>query len=390
MSIYRKDQIPPHLADFFEPAESGLEPTPEEYVGRMVEVFRELRRVLRPDGTLWLNMGDSYASSPPGNKTVGVSAKSGLNGVNSESGVYRERLAAGHATKRDTSRLPGVKPKDLLGIPWMVAFALRADGWYLRQDIIWAKPNPMPESVRDRCTKAHEYVFLLAKSPAYFYDAEAVKESATNRETGNKRHKYSDAAAEAAARGDHRDRTKLGLATTQPTDRRNPRSVWVIPPKPYKGAHFAVMPPKLVERCVLAGTSARGVCPACGAPWTRQVSRRRVPTRPGADTKVTGVAMTDGNRDPLRHVTAVETTGWQPGCKCDAGPPVPAVVLDPFMGSGTVAEVAVRHSRKAIGCELNPDYLPLIEKRLAAVPPWETTDAPATAPPAEERPGDDG
>ena len=349
---------PPYygLRDYGMSGQIGLEPTPEEYVARLVAVFREVRRVLRPDGTLWLNLGDSY-NAYNGNRGKSKSFQAATDGE-------MPSLPKGYGL---TDK--GLKSKDLLGIPWMVAFALRADGWYLRQDIIWAKPNPMPESVRDRCTKAHEYVFLLAKSPAYFYDAEAVKESATNRETGNKRHKYSDAAAEAAARGDHRDRTKLGLATTQPTDRRNPRSVWVIPPKPYKGAHFAVMPPKLVERCVLAGTSARGVCPACGAPWTRQVSRRRVPTRPGADTKVTGVAMTDGNRDPLRHVTAVETTGWQPGCKCDAGPPVPAVVLDPFMGSGTVAAVALENGRRAVGCELNPDYIKLIHDRLALVTP---------------------
>ena len=385
MSIYRKDQIPPHLADFFEPAESGLEPTPEEYVGRMVEVFRELRRVLRLDGTLWLNMGDSYATQPVGRFNGG--------GFKDQSAATGGRDLSGIADGSRLNKLKasGLKNKDLLGIPWSLAFALRGDGWWLRQDIIWAKPNPMPESVRDRCTKAHEYVFLLAKSPAYFYDAEAVKERAVGcsgaaasfKRTGSKREQTIPGQGYGTHRPDRPDISYGGAS-------RNLRSVWSIPPKPYKGAHFATFPPKLIEPCVLAGTSARGVCPACGAPWTRVVSRKRVPTRPGADTKVTGVAMTDGNRDPQRHVTAVETTGWQPGCECDAGPPVPAVVLDPFMGSGTVAEVAVRHGRKAIGCELNPDYLPLIEKRLAAVPPWETAHAPQPTPPAEGRPGDDG
>jgi site-specific DNA-methyltransferase (adenine-specific) len=152
----------------------GLEPTPDEYITRMVAVFREVRRVLRADGTLWLNIGDSYASSPPGN-VAGVGATSVLHGANDASGVYRETSKAGHATKRNTV-VSGLKPKDLVGIPWKLAFALQADGWYLRSDIIWAKPNPMPESVADRPTKAHEYVFLLSKSPRYFFDAEAVRE----------------------------------------------------------------------------------------------------------------------------------------------------------------------------------------------------------------------
>jgi DNA modification methylase len=167
---------PPYfgLRDYGHVGQIGLEDTPAAFVAQMVEVFREVRRVLRDDGTLWLNLGDSYASSPPGNTTKGVSSKSGLNGVNGASGKYRETLEAGHATKRDTSRLPGLKPKDLIGIPWRVAFALQADGWYLRQDIIWAKPNPMPESVQDRCTKAHEYLFLLSKGPRYHFDAEAI------------------------------------------------------------------------------------------------------------------------------------------------------------------------------------------------------------------------
>jgi DNA modification methylase len=168
---------PPYwgLRDYGVVGQLGLERTPEEYVARMVEGFREVRRVLRNDGTLWLNLGDSYASTPPGNKTLGVSGSSTLHGVNGESGRYRDTLSKSVQTKRSTI-VGGLKPKDLCGIPWMVAFALRADGWYLRQDIIWSKPNPMPESVRDRCTKAHEYIFLLSKSERYYYDQDAIAE----------------------------------------------------------------------------------------------------------------------------------------------------------------------------------------------------------------------
>ena len=235
--------------------EIGAEKTPDEYVAEMVAVFREVRRVLRDDGTLWLNIGDSYASTPPGNKTMGVSAKSGLNGVNGASGKYRETLAAGHQTKRDTSKLAGIKPKDLIGIPWLLAFALRADGWFLRSDIIWHKPNPMPESVRDRPTSAHEHVFLLSKRGAYFYDAGAIAEelqpssierceypryqNAKNGKDVNYGNPRTDAAARARS---------IEIGT------RNARNVWTIATQPFSGAHFATMPPDLAERCIKAGT----------------------------------------------------------------------------------------------------------------------------------------
>ena len=243
---------PPYfgLRDYGHEGQIGLEDTPEAFVSRLVEVFREVRRVLRDDGTLWLNLGDSYASSPPGNSTKGVSAKSGLNGVNGASGKYRETLDAGHATKRDTSKLPGIKPKDLIGIPWRVAFALQADGWYLRQDIIWHKPNPMPESVKDRCTKAHEYVFLLSKSPRYYFDVEAIKEPAVKGAAGSTFH--------AGKTGAH----QMGRASTAERSEdgtRNRRSVWTVTTKPFKGAHFATFPPDLIEPCVLAGAPVGGV-----------------------------------------------------------------------------------------------------------------------------------
>jgi DNA modification methylase len=230
---------PPYwgLRDYGVDGQMGLERAPEEYVARLVDVFREVHRVLKDDGTVFLNLGDSYAT---GGGRVGSAPGGGKQGEN-----WRLR---GIMTPPNRMPLPGLKPKDLIGIPWRVAFALQADGWYLRNDIIWAKPNPMPESVRDRCTKAHEYVFLLAKRGRYFYDADAVKEPATNRASGCKARKLADGT-------ESRLNTHLGRSIpTEAKPTRNRRSVWMIAPKPYSGAHFAVMPEALVEPCVLAGS----------------------------------------------------------------------------------------------------------------------------------------
>ena len=248
---------PPYfgLRDYGVDGQIGREDTPDAFVARLVEVFREVRRVLRDDGTLWLNLGDSYASSPPGNKTMGVSAKSGLNGINGVSGRKRETLEAGHATKRDTSKLPGIKPKDLIGIPWRVAFALQEDGWYLRQDIIWHKPNPMPESVRDRCTKAHEYVFLLSKGPRYHFDSEAIKEPvAESRVARLSQPTLAQQTGSARVPG----KTNGNMKAVGNGETRNRRSVWTVTTKPFKGAHFATFPPDLIEPCILAGCPVGG------------------------------------------------------------------------------------------------------------------------------------
>lgn len=233
---------PPYfgLRDYGHGGQIGLESTPDEYIARLVAVFREVRRVLADDGTLWVNIGDTYANSG-GRTAVGkTSQRQGRANISSQNQV--KGYAGGG----------GIKTKDLIGIPWMLAFALRADGWYLRQDIIWHKPNPMPESVRDRCTKAHEYVFLLSKSAKYFYDYEAVKEPAIStrgpgniqpvRPVPNER----DSSDNANLRGSLH---KIGMRET-----RNRRSVWTVSSKPYKGAHFAVFPPDLVEPCILAGS----------------------------------------------------------------------------------------------------------------------------------------
>ena len=350
---------PPYfgLRDYGVSGQLGLEATPAEYVEKMVAVFREVRRVLHPSGTLWLNIGDSYSSaSGTGRRDVGRIV----------AGNRTRTSDPGAMTRRAADEFLG--SKQMLGIPWRVAFALQADGWYLRSDIIWAKPNPMPESVTDRPGKAHEYVFLLAKSPRYYYDANAIREDGPTyvRNPGHR-----SGVAKEHVQGRH---TNFSTRTIETTGR-NKRSVWTVNTKPFKGAHFAVMPKALVEPCVKAGASERGVCPQCASPWKRKTKRTRTPTRPGAKTKVTGDTLTDGNRDPQRHCTLTETVGWKPGCECGADP-VPAVVMDPFAGSGTVAAVAVGLGRRFVGCDLNADYLPLVAARMATVtPPAPQTEA---------------
>ncbi len=335
----------------------GLEKTPDEYVAKMVEVFREVRRVLRKDGTLWLNLGDSYANNF-GTNYAGATARVG----NTQSGEQRA-----------FNRVPdGLKPKDLCGITWRVAFALQADGWWLRSDIIWAKPNPMPESVTDRPTKSHEYLFLLTKSASYFYDAEAIKEAvvrewdSTNggNLSPNRIHK---------ANGEMRER---GGEYPECTGSRNKRSVWTVATAPYPEAHFATYPPDLIKPCIMAGTSAKGCCAKCGSPWDRVVRKSGGTTgKSWHDHKNDlQVGQRGGNEDHRRAAAdgyetdyKVETLGWQPTCKCDADIQ-PCVCLDPFAGSGTTGMVALELGRKAVLIELNPKYCDLIRQRTNVTP----------------------
>jgi DNA modification methylase len=233
---------PPYfgLRDYGHPDQIGLEKTPEEYVEKLVAVFREVRRVLKDDGTLWLNLGDSYAN---GGKWGGSTGGLHMRELHGTSSVGR--------TKRST----GLKPKDLIGIPWRVAFALQEDGWYLRSDIIWSKPNPMPESVEDRPTKAHEYLFLLSKDERYYYDAEAIAEPATTGDHARNGKIGSDHQAPGQSRQNGISRRRTGAAEAIPAGTmRNRRSVWTISSEPYAGAHFAVMPTALVAPCILAGS----------------------------------------------------------------------------------------------------------------------------------------
>jgi DNA modification methylase len=298
----------------------------------MVEVFREVRRVLRDDGTLWLNLGDSY------------------NGSGGAGGDYASGGLKAGQPKYPGRRISALKPKDLVGIPWRVAFALQADGWYLRSDIIWSKPNPMPESVTDRPTKSHEYVFLLAKQARYFYDADAVREVAAYPNDGR------------GARSDSR-RSVPGANCINPgygktSTHRNRRTVWKIPTQPTPDAHFATFPEKLVEPCIRAGTSERGACPKCGAPWRRSTSSQSSGSGDHRAVPGQNKPFTIPRGDYLRS-----TTGWEPPCTC-TGDPVPCVVLDPFGGSGTVAKVARDLGRSSILIEINPEYVQIAKKRL--------------------------
>jgi len=300
---------PPYfgLRDYGVEGQIGLEKTPRQFIREMVKVFREVRRVLRDDGTLWLNMGDSYSARFSGN-----------NG-------YTDGR-----TNRSERRGPGIagREKNILGMPWRVALALQADGWYLRQDIIWSKPNPMPESVRDRCTKSHEYIFLMSKKAKYFYDFEAIKEPASGTAHARRSYKTPDGWDTSKGEGGHgqfhkdgREKGKVpgchpksapagsgikanesfSAAVVDLVNERNKRSVWTVATQAYSEAHFATFPEKLIEPCILAG------CPEGG------------------------------------------------------------IVLDPFGGSGTTGRVAIKHRRKAILIELNEDYIPLQVKRLSSV-----------------------
>lgn len=260
--IFHRDHIPADLIQFFVRAEIGLEATPSEFVAAMVAVFREARRVLRDDGTLWCNLGDSYAGTT-GFKTSNPQQSRNGRGVCGPRDLHPSAARANASGYKDYS---GLKPKDLIGIPWRVAFALQEDGWWLRQDIIWSKPNPMPESVQDRCTKAHEYLFLLTKSARYFFDAAAVAEDGVGRET----YFGSDRYSEGSGRHDSGSYNDLACG------KRNKRSVWTVATQPFKEAHFATFPPALIEPCVLAGSPAGGTVldPFGGAGTTGLVADR--------------------------------------------------------------------------------------------------------------------
>ena len=357
---------PPYwgLRDYGEPGQLGLEPTPEAYVERMVEVFREVRRVLRDDGTCWLNLGDSYAGGNSG-QTLG-----------SHSGDIRNRIDAPQtATTRGRAPVPGMKPKDLVGIPWRVAFALQADGWYLRSDIIWAKPNPMPESVTDRPTKAHEYLFLLTKSARYYFDADAVREPLKP---------GADHDRPVMLRADHRGFTSKGDELADHVMQSNPagrniRTVWNVATEPFPGAHFATFPKKLIEPCVKAGTSERGCCAECGQPYVRVTERvgdvPLTPRRQHLSEAVREANVVSGGRGSTLGAGAggdvpardARTLGWSVDGNQGCGKhtePVPCTILDPFCGSGTTGVVALRHRRDFIGIELNPDYAQMARDRI--------------------------
>jgi DNA modification methylase len=345
-----------------------LEPDYREYIVNMVGVFREVRRVLRADGVAFVNMGDSYAGGGPA-KNGGVSNRDGL------------------------GRVTGLKAKDLCGIPWRLAFALQEDGWWLRQDIIWSKPNPMPESVTDRCTKAHEYVFLLSKSERYYFDSEAVKEpmaecsiAQINQPTF---HAQKGGPKDYGPDSNRSARKALENLAANSNGTRNRRSVWEIPEDeyrqflqwkaqqrvasdvweiataPFPEAHFATYPPALVEPCILAGCPER-CCAQCGAPWVRVTDGATYydGTMIGSDPQ-RKYGHREYGRGPKNNLGASirKTLGFFPSCSCNAGT-VPGTVLDPFFGAGTTGLVADRLGRNCIGIELNHEYAAMAEQRI--------------------------
>lgn len=327
----------------------GLEQTKEQYVENMVSVFTEVWRVLRDDGTLWLNLGDSYAGSN-GNGYKQTIASTNASNAGGENEDFRAIIG------RDDGDL---KAKDLVGIPWRVALALQSAGWYLRQDIIWSKPNPMPESVLDRCTKAHEYIFLLTKKPKYFYDAEAIKEPA----------KY--AGDDRGSRADARRGTEMNSISGSTATMKNKRSVWTVATKPFKEAHFATFPQDLIEPCIKAGTSEYGCCSICQAPYVRIVERKRIARSelPKNDINYRPNnyegAYADINGKGDAGFSQTETKGWEKSCKCDGEEIIPGTVLDIFFGAGTTGVVAQKLGRNYLGCELNPEYAQIASVRLA-------------------------
>ena len=303
----------------------GHEDSLDSYIQNLVEAFREVWRVLKPTGTVWLNLGDCYSNYRPGKGQKLV--KQTLSKTNQD---------LPEQTARRGNRIDGVKEKELIGIPWRVALALQADGWYLRQDIIWHKPNPMPESVKDRCTKSHEYIFLLTKDFKYYYDNEAIMEE-----------------------------TKTGNSN----QRKNKRDVWTVPTKGYKGAHFAVFPETLITPCILAGSSAKGCCSECGSPYKRDFNIITKPERSTAKSRGNMLNVIPG-RDKLSRLNSKDMESikkefkeWVPTCNCQASI-VPSVVLDIFSGSGTTVVTAIKNGRKGIGIELNKEYVELSIDRI--------------------------
>jgi len=385
---------PPYYAlrDYGCEGQIGLEKTPAEYVSRLVEVFRAVRRVLSDDGVLWINCGDSYAAS-------GYSNHAGTNGAQRDEGGKQKHT---HGT--------GLPPKNLLGMPWRLAFALQEDGWILRSEVIWAKPNPMPESVTDRPTKSHEQLFMLAKRGAYYWDAEAVKE-----ESSPLTHcpKARSNGPKTLANGEAFNvRSDAGWDAAQPyrPAHRNLRTVWSIPSHSFSDAHFATYPPALVEKCILSSTSAAGQCPHCGRAWERVVERA---ASCWEQRKEDGATMgADGRRSNGRYQRAViqnfsgrelakwrnehpdQHVGWHPRCQCPPHQPVPQIVLDPFSGAATTGLVALTHGRRYVGIELSEAYLKMSVKRLALLQQrmsqrafdFEEPAAVAEAPASEEHP----
>lgn len=378
-SVHAVVTSPPYwnLRDYNTPNQIGLEPTIAAYIAVMVQVFREVWRVLRPDGVCWVNLGDSYSGGKNGRSAADTKA------VGNDDRTFRDKPFS-------VTELPA---KNLCMIPARVAIALQDDGWIVRSDIIWSKNNPMPESATDRPGRSHEYIFMLVKSARYYYDAEAVRvagkewdgQAGTFNRTNGKNTKLEVPGQVHPSHRERDDRVPGG---------RNLRTVWTIPTESFSGAHYATFPRKLVEPMILAATSTRGICPECGKQWKRVIEKPDMsqrPTRNGNSKMETGDIHISNNwagtpksagqkYQQWRNENPDKTTGWQPTCDCikkrtpNFGmkgselleladevakelAPVGAIILDPFCGSGTVGQVARELGRRFIGIDLSAKYL---------------------------------
>ena len=344
--------------------ELGGEPEPLAYVGHLVEVFRGVWRVLRDDGTLWVNVGDSYHN-------VRTHNNGGVPTNTVHLGTSRDGTECFSRENRN-KKLDGIGEKNLLGIPWRAALALQSDGWVLRSEVIWHKPAPMPESVRDRPTRAHEQLFMFSKGPKYFYDATAIAETAEcDRKRGPALHADLDST-----------NGNSGLCRRELAETRNARSVWAINSESMAEDHHAAFPTELPRRCILAGTSAHGVCALCGAPYVRVVERGSRPDRPGRvqerEGDSIGEAHGEDGRDGSRKIATAKTLGWEKTCKrephyawpkaerTEVSKPAPAEVLDPFGGSGRTAVAGWQTQRDVVLCEIREEYAEIARRQIEA------------------------
>jgi DNA modification methylase len=315
---------PPYwqLRDYFANDQLGQERTPEEYVKNLVDICKEIKRVLRKDGTFWLNIGDSYNNNSGFERTTDWKRKG-------RSGGSSDKKAFKHSS---------IKIKDLVGMPWRVAFALQNDGWFLRCDIIWQKTNPMPDGAKDRPTRGHEYIFLLTKSSKYFYDYYRVLEDTEEQPEqiqgfgANEQH------------GTYRmDQNR----TFEHYGKRNKRSVWKTSVSTFKGKHFATYPFQLIEPCIMASTSDKGCCVECGTPWFRNFEKEKKPS--------------DNQKG---YTLELVDKGWEQGCECNTNEVKPCIVLDPFNGSGTTGNVAFKYDQHYIGVDTNKEYLEIARNNI--------------------------
>lgn len=326
---------PPYwqLRDYFKDGQIGLEKTPEEYINNLVDIFKEVKRVLRKDGTLWIVIGDTYSTSKKGNTQDNVNSKS-----------RRKKLHLQQINKKIPTN---IKTKNLIGIPWKLAFALQEDGWYLRCDVIWSKKNPVPDGAKDRPTRNHEYVFLLSKSSKYFYDYYAIMDEAKKK---NGRSRKFGANIQRGNNRQNQNRRFIDF------EKKNKRSVWNVSVGRSGGIHFSVFPEKLITPCILAGTSSKGCCPKCKKPWSRIVEKEKYFTENGEEK------------------VYLDGTNWKSNCNCLISGTENCVVLDPFCGVSTTGVICLKSDRDYVGIDINDEYIKAGREKLFSIDPIFTEE----------------